>query len=377
MKILFVCENYLPHIGGAEVVFKNLAEGYVKKGHQVTLLTHQMKGTRRKEEIDGVKVVRVPSWHSRYVFSFTAVPSAIRLAKKHDLIQTTTFNGAPPAWLASKLTKKPIVLTVHEVWIGRWQKITGFSWLKSKIHELLEKAIYLLPYDKYVSVSEATKKRLLKIGIDEKKIKTIHNGLDYKFWDPSNFSEEAAAKIRKHFNLNDKLVYFSWGRPGPTKGFEYLIKAIPKVKEKLPNFVLLLMLNKVQMHEKRRFGLLKMIRNLGLEDSVEVIDPVSYNELGNYLQAADYVVIPSTSEGFGYTTVEAAAMGKPLIVSSADSLPEVVSGKHLIFKNKDSGDLAEKIILAAQGNFLEKNLKKFEWETAIKKYLDLYGDEIC
>ena len=56
MHILFVCENYLPHYGGAEVVFKNLAEGFVKKGHDVSLVTHQIKGTKKFEKINGVKV---------------------------------------------------------------------------------------------------------------------------------------------------------------------------------------------------------------------------------------------------------------------------------------------------------------------------------
>ena len=45
MKILFVIENYLPHIGGAEIVFKTLAEGLVKKGHSVDLITHRLKNT--------------------------------------------------------------------------------------------------------------------------------------------------------------------------------------------------------------------------------------------------------------------------------------------------------------------------------------------
>src|SRR3989344_4390735 len=113
MRILFVCENYFPHYGGAEVLFKNLAERYVKKGHQVTILTHQLKGTQKIEMINGVRVLRVPSFFSRYAFTFLAVPQAIRLAKAHDIIQTTSFNGAPPAWLAAKITKRPVVITVH------------------------------------------------------------------------------------------------------------------------------------------------------------------------------------------------------------------------------------------------------------------------
>ena len=47
MKILLVCENYYPHIGGAEIVFQTLAEGLVKAGHQVAVVTHQLKNTNQ------------------------------------------------------------------------------------------------------------------------------------------------------------------------------------------------------------------------------------------------------------------------------------------------------------------------------------------
>ena len=47
MRILFVLENYLPHIGGVEILFKNLSESLVKKGHEVDLVTHRLKGTKK------------------------------------------------------------------------------------------------------------------------------------------------------------------------------------------------------------------------------------------------------------------------------------------------------------------------------------------
>ncbi len=43
MKILFVIENYLPHIGGVELVFKNLSEALVKLGHEAIIVTHRLK----------------------------------------------------------------------------------------------------------------------------------------------------------------------------------------------------------------------------------------------------------------------------------------------------------------------------------------------
>jgi len=372
MKILFICENYLPHIGGAEVVFKNLAEGYLKQGHTVSLLTHQLKKTTKRETINGVKVYRVPSFHSRYAFTFLAIFKAISLAKRHDIIQTTTFNGAPPAWLAARLTGKPVVLTVHEIWVGKWKKVTGFSWMKSFVHDLLERAIYLLPFDKYVSVSKATGNDLIKSGIKKNKIEVIYNGLNYQLWDTKNFKEKRIKEIKQELGLENNSVCFSWGRPGPSKGFEYVIKAMPGIIKKIPNAVLLLMLGSADQYKDKYQELVELIDKLGIKDKIKMVPSVSYQELGHYVKLADCVVVPSLAEGFGYTTVEAGALDKPVVVSDAGSLPEVVSGKHLIFKSKNVKDLADKVVMISKGDYLKTKKKIFKWDKSIQKYLAVY-----
>ena len=376
MKILFICENYIPHYGGAEVVFKNLAEGYVKQKERVSLLTHQLRGTKKNEVLNGVQVHRVPSLYSRYIFSFAAIPKAIKMARHADIIQTTTFNGAVPAWIAAKLTGKKVVLTVHEVWIGKWNKVTGFSWLKSFVHECLERLIYALPFDKYVCVSNATRHDLYKAGIKKNKAVTIHNGLDYTFWNSKNFNLKNAENIRNKLNIDNKFVYFSWGRPGPSKGFEIALKAVPHIKEKLPDSIFLLMLGSIDKYKDKYHELQELVRKLKIDDYVKITPSVPYEKLGDYMNAADCIVVPSLAEGFGYTTTESIAMNKPVIVSDAGSIPEVVSGKHLMFKSKNYRELAEKVIEGAQGKYNETPVKKFEWAPSIEQYLKLYRDLI-
>ena len=371
MKILFVCENYLPHIGGAEVVFKNLAENYVKNGHDVSLVTHQMRGSKKREMMNGVKVNRIPSLFSRYLFTFTSIPRTIKLAKRHDIIQTTTFNGAFPAWLASKITGKPVVITVHEVWVGKWQEVTGFGWLKSNLHNFLERCIYSLPFTKYVCVSKATENSLLKLYMNKNKVQTIHNGFDYAFWNPENFSGK---EIRSKLGLNDKFVYFSWGRPGESKGFEYLLRAIPKIKKNVPNAIFLLMLGSREKYVLKYSQLKKLIISLGIENDVKMIDSVGYSELGHYVKSADCVIIPSIAEGFGYAALEAASMEVPVVVSNAGSLPEVISGKHLIFEKKNADDLADKATMIANGHFNTTPVKKFPWDKCVQNYLYAYSE---
>lgn len=368
MRILFVCENYLPHYGGAEVVFKNLAEGYVKKGHHVSLVTHRLKGTKKYELINGVKVYRINCFRNRYLFSFFSIPTVIKLAKKNQIIQTTSFNGAPPAWLAAKLTRKPVVITVHEVWVNKWHKVTDLTKLSCFIHNFLEKMIYLLNFNKYICVSNATRNDLLQLNINKKKATTIYNGLDYNFWNPAKYDGK---KIRKELELKEKFIYFSCGRPGSSKGFEYLIKAVPYIYKRIPNSTCLLMLGSAEKYPQK-FKKIKTIANKVGEDKIKIISSVRNEELGDYIKAADCVVIPSIAEGFGYTAVEACAMDKPIIVTNAGSLPEVVSGKFVMVNPKSAREIAKGVEKMFKCEIKSMPLKKFTWNEAIDSYLKIY-----
>lgn len=372
MNILFVCENYPPHYGGAEIVFKNLAEGFAKLGHEVNLITRRLKGTKKFEVINNVKIYRIHSLNTRYLFSFTSIPKVLKLAKKADIIQTTTFNGAPPAWFAAKIRKKPIIITVHEVWVGRWDKVTDFNALNCLIHNLLERMIYKLKFNKYICVSDATKKDLLKLRIKKEKVSRIHNGFNYNEFNPKKFSTK---NIREKLGLKNKFVYFSWGRPGVSKGFEYIIKAIPQIRKKIKNSTFLLMMGSTEKYGRRTKYLKGLRKKLRLtKEDIKIIPSAPYNELGNYLKTVDCIVIPSISEGFGYTTIESNAMEKPTIASNIGSIPEVISGKYLLFESKNIQQIANSVIKVSNNQFKKTKLKKFLWNKCISNYLETYKE---
>lgn len=376
MRILFICENYLPHYGGAEVVFKNLAEGYVQRKHAVTLITQLLPDTKKREVMNGVIVKRIFSFFSRYIFTFSAVIKSIQEAKQADVIQTTTFNGAFPAWIAAKIRRKPVVLTVHEVWIEKWHHVTQFPTWKCFLHESLEKLIYMLPFDRYICVSHATQQDLLtRTSVQKEKTSVIYNGIDESFWNRSS-DQKKVQRIRQKVGGKKLFLYFSWGRPGESKGFEYLIQAAAHVKEKIPRSKLVLMFGSIATYRKRYQKLCSLIKELKLSEYILIIPSVSYEELKDYLQAMDCVIVPSISEGFGYSAIEATTAGIPVIVSNAGSLPEVVSGKHLIFESKNIPDLADNIVKLAQGKFNSTPLKTFPWNSSIDAYLKTYQEAL-
>lgn len=369
MKILFVLENYIPHIGGVEIVFKNLCEGLTKLGHEVSVVTHRLKNTKRFEIINGVKVYRVDCFHSRYWFTFLSIPKVMKLAKKADLIHTTTFNGAFPAWLASMLLRKRCIITIHEVWIGKWNKLTEMNWLNAKLHDLLEKLIYLLNFDRYVCVSKSTQRQLLERGINKNKTEVVYNGVDYGHWNPEKYDGK---KIRKELNLDKNYLYLFTGRPGISKGLEYLIRAVPLISKRIQNSKLLAIVSKDKAYEKRYKYILDMIKELKIEDKIILHNPVPYKELPDYVKAVDCVVVPSLAEGFGFAAAEACAMGKPVVASNTTSLPEVVSGRYVLVKPRSSEGIAKGIEMVYKSQTMKSELKRFELQNNIDSYLLIY-----
>ncbi|MCK4589183.1 MAG: glycosyltransferase family 4 protein [Nanoarchaeota archaeon] len=370
MKILFVLENYIPHIGGVEVVFKNLAEGLVSLGHDVFIVTHRLKGTKKFDMINGVKVYRVDCFQSRYWFTFLSILHVLKLARKVDIIHTTTFNGAPPAWFVSKLIRKPCLITVHEVWVGKWHKLTDMSWLNGKIHDVLERFIFFLNFDRYICVSKSTKKQLLNIGVKKRKVGVVYNGVDYEHWNPGKFDGK---KIREKLGLGKNFVYLFYGRPGISKGLEYLIKAIPEISKKIPSAKLLAIVSKDKSYEKRYRYILDLIKKLKIEDKVIMHNPVSYKDLPSYIKAADCVVVPSLAEGFGFAAAEACAMDVPVVASNTTSLPEVISKKYLLIEPKNSKAIAEAIFSVYKKDYKKSKKKLFYIGDNINNYVEIYN----
>jgi len=369
MKILFVIENYLPHIGGAEIVFKTLAEGLAKKGHSVDLITHRLKNTSAFELINGVKVHRIRCLQSRYLFTFLSVPKVIRLAREADIIQTTTFNGAPAAWLGGKLTGKKVVLTIHEVWVGKWPQVTTLGKLGCLMHEFLERLIYLLDFDCYACVSDSTKKDLLKLLINRKKAVTIYNGVDYNLWDSRRYTSQA---VRKRYGLEKNFVCLFNGRPGMSKGLEYLIKAMPLICQKIPSAKLVALVSRDKAYAKRYDYIIELIKRTNMVDRVRILNSVPYKELPEYVKTADCVVVPSLAEGFGFAAAESCALGVPVVASDTTSLPEVVSGKFVLVRPKDETAIAEGVEKVFNKQWERSKLKRFTIKENINKYAEIY-----
>jgi D-inositol-3-phosphate glycosyltransferase len=373
MRIIFVSEYYWPHIGGVEVVFSQLAQKLADRGHDCHIITCKIKGTPNFEVINGIMIhrVNVPEKGDRYWFALLAIPAIIKIARKASVIHTTTYSAAFPAWVASCILRKKCIITVHEVWGNMWNKMENMSRVSAFLHRIFERIIISLPFNKYCSVSNYTEGCLISNGINRKKCLTIYNGIDYDLFDPEYFN---GIKIKSKLGLEKNFVYLYFGRPGISKGLTYLIRAVPLISQKISNARLLLI---IPREISERYEKIKtLINELEIKDKVVMLDPVPRNELPDYIAASDCVIVPSLSEGFGFSAAEACAMNKPIVVSRAASLPEVVWGKHWFVEPGNSTQIAEAVENISKGNVQIIPDKVFNWDDCCKKYLQVY-QELC
>ena len=89
---------------------------------------------------------------------------------------------------------------------------------------------------------------------------------------------------------------------------------------------------------------------------------------------ADCVVIPSLSEGFGYTCVEACSLGKKVVASNTTSLPEVISGKGKLVEAGNPQSIAQGVIDVFNNRVDDFGIKPFLWSTSINLYEKLYNE---
>src|SRR5664279_3563016 len=88
MKILTVLTYYRPHTSGLTIYAERLARAFVKRGHQVTVMTTQYDPSLAREEIlDGVKIIRIPvaARISKGVIAPTFGYVATKLVAQHDV----------------------------------------------------------------------------------------------------------------------------------------------------------------------------------------------------------------------------------------------------------------------------------------------------
>lgn len=161
-----------------------------------------------------------------------------------------------------------------------------------------------------ITVCNALKNELIELGVSPDRITTLRNGVDLELFKPAN-----REKIRASLAI-DGFTLLSVGHLVPVKGHEVTISALPL----LPGIRLF-----IAGSGPDRPKLEALAKKLNVHDRITFLGSLSQQDLQNYYNAADALVLASSREGWANVLLESMACGTPVIASNVWGTPEVVA----------------------------------------------------
>ena len=210
---------------------------------------------------------------------------------------------------AKEATNRPLVAHVHATEFDRTGGTGVNQQVYNKEREGLEAA------DHVIAVSSFTKSTLVEhYGITPKKISVVHNGVL-----PDKPDRSQSLPFAKYKELGYKIVLFV-GRVTIQKGPDYFLKTAKNVLSYLPKTIFL-MVGSGDMAEQ----MINLSVELGISGNIFFPGFLRGQELHSIYQVADVFVMPSVSEPFGITPLEAMLNGVPVIISKQSGVAEVIT----------------------------------------------------
>ncbi len=359
MKILWLTwkDRKNPQAGGAEVVNEELAKRLVKDGHEVIYLVAGFPGGKAEEMIDGFKIIRMGNRWSVYWHVY-------RYYKKNlkdwpDMV-IDEVNTIP--FFAKFYTKQRNILFVHQLALEIWFYQMFFP--LSLIGYILEPIyLWLLSDREVVTVSESTKRDLMRYGFKEKNISIISEGIEIE---PIKNLDD----IKKY----DKPTILSLGAIRPMKRTLDIVKAFEIAKQSISDLMLVVAGDASGKYAEK---VLAFIKNSKYADSIRCVGRITMEEKIELYRKAHLIVVTSVKEGWGLVVTEANSQGTPAVVYNVDGLRDSVKNNEtgMVCDKNTPENLSEKIVQVLQDKTLYKTLQKNAWElskeiTLVNGYCD-------
>ncbi|MBL8101315.1 MAG: glycosyltransferase family 4 protein [Anaerolineales bacterium] len=334
MKILTVLTYYRPHTSGLTIYAERLARAFVKRGHQVTVMTNQYDPSLPREEMmDGVKVIRVPVMArvSKGVLAPTFGFVATKLVWQHDVVQLHLPQfDAPGVAFRARLFGKPAVLTYHcdvQLPLGWFNRVVNFV-LDFQNNMAGRLANHIITYTQDYADHSPYLSRYAS------KLTPILPPVEM----PTPTPQAVSAFAERHRTKERKPVIGMITRFASEKGVEILLGALPAILKKYPNAqVLYAGQHENVMGEQAYFNrLAPQIREYEVSGHWTFLGNLDPLQLAAVYPNLDVITVPSlnSTEAFGLVQIEAMKNGVP-------SVPSALPGVRQPVKMHGMGEVSE------------------------------------
>lgn len=295
VKFISVDSNIVPYVNPDEY-FQAIEK--MKREH----LTSSTIGFGQKFNFSGKYGANLLEEVSRY--AQVAATIAMEHSAEFDLIHAHDWLTYLAGIAAKEITGKPLVVHVHATSFDRGTD----DMVDSRVYAIEKRGMEVA--NRVVTVSDLTRNIVInKYGIDPGKVVTVHNAVDFS----------GREDMDVHRGVREKVVTFL-GRITYQKGPEYFIEAAAKVLKRTSN-VRFVMAGSGDMMERA----VRQVARLGIADRFHFTGFLKGNDVQRMFALSDVYIMPSVSEPFGISPLEAMRTNVPSIISKQSGAAEVLT----------------------------------------------------
>jgi len=237
------------------------------------------------------------------VSRYAMVAGAIAAQQQFDVIHAHDWLTYLAGIAAKRVSGKPLVIHVHATSFDRGSADNIDTRVFAIEKQGMEEA------DKVITVSDLTRNIVInKYGIDPAKVVTVHNAVDFS----------GREKLEVTRGVKDKVITFL-GRITFQKGPEYFIEAAAKVLKVCPDTRFVMAGSGDMMNRCIRY-----VAKLGIADRFYFTGFLRGDDVQKMFALSDVYVMPSVSEPFGISPLEAMKTDVPTIISKQSGVAEVL-----------------------------------------------------
>jgi glycogen synthase len=294
------------------------------------------------------------------VVRYASVASTIAQQNNFDVIHAHDWLTYLAGIEAKKVSDKPLVIHVHATEFDR----AGQDNIDQRVFDIERKGME--EADRIIAVSQWTKDIIVhNYGVDPKKVFVVHNGVM-----PSEAQDFTLIP-----KISDQVVTFL-GRITYQKGPQYFIEAARKVLSRFPDAHFIMAGSGDLLP-----SMIDQVAQLKLSSRIHFTGFLKGKQIHQVWSVTDVYVMPSVSEPFGITPLEAVQAGVPVIVSNQSGVAEVMD--HAIKTDFwDTDALANAIIKVLKHKKLSESLRRngkkeiqsLTWKRAAQKINQLYHE---
>ncbi len=369
---------FIPYWGGTEKVIYEVSRR-LTSDFDITVLTTRWEGTKKEEEIEGIRVVRARAMVIKklphpfpppYAIAPTKPKLLMDESKKHEVVHFhNRFFYNPLNFMLVKRLDKKLVLTLHNSRPEGIDPVTDF--VGTTYDDTIGRVIFE-KCDEITAVSRSTLEETLPEDLWYK-ARVIYNGVDEKRFNPRLDGDE----MREKLGLGDEIVILTVARLVEQKGIKYLIDAVARLGLDVKLVI--------KGSGPKERSLRNRAKKLGIEDRVVfVTEKLPEEDLPKLYTASDIFVLPSLYEPFGLVVAEAMASGLPVVASRIGGLKELVTPETgFLVEPRNPDELASKISILAGDKSLRERMgragrkrieENFTWDKIARDYKSFYEE---